>query len=497
MRVFIGGLGTETNTFSPIPTGLADFAVVRPADVARRGWGALEEVIYGGSLLVYRQMAEARGWEVTFGLHAFAQPGGLTSRVAYETLRDELLAALEAALPVDIAAFFMHGAMVADGYDDCESDLLARIRSLVGPGCKVGALFDLHCDLTPASLDAADAIVLFKEYPHTDVKDRAAELFAIVADAALGRLTPAMALFDCRMVGGTYRTPLEPMRSFVDAMTAAEGQDGVLSVSLAHGFGWADVPSNGLYALAITDGDPAKAARVAEDTGRRFYALRHSASPRMPGLREALDEALSTPHGGKPVVVADRADNAGGGAPGDSTFVLRELLARGVENAGLALIWDPVAVRLATAAGVGAELALRLGGKIGPASGDPLDLKVRVLGVVTDLVQHWPQSSGTMPIPCGDAVCLRCDGVTVVVSSLRTQVMGTEVFTAFGVDLTDLRLIVVKSTQHFYAAFEPIAERVIYMDGPGTLTEDMTQLPFARVDQTKFPWVEDPLGVSQ
>ncbi|MCX7601483.1 MAG: M81 family metallopeptidase [Meiothermus sp.] len=493
MRVFIGGLGTETNTFSPIPTGLADFRVVRPADLAERGWAALEGVLYGQSLRVYAEQARQRGFEVVFGLYAFAEPAGLTARAAYEALRDELLAALEAAGPVEMVLLTLHGAMVAEGYDDCETDLLKRVRSRVGPECKVGALLDPHCDLTPALVEAADALVLFKEYPHTDVNDRAAELFHLVADAALGRTRPALALFDCRMVGGTYRTPHEPMRSFVDWMRALEGREGVLSVSLAHGFGWADVPSNGIYALAICDKDPAQAARVAEAVGRRFYRLRRHSSPRMPGLSEALEQALSAPYRGQPVVLADSADNPGAGAPGDATFVLRELLARGVENAGLAPLWDPVAVHLAMAAGPGAELNLRLGGKLGPASGDPLDLRVRVLGVQPGLVQHWPQREGTMPVDCGDAVCLECGGVRVVVISRRTQALGRELFTAFGLEPATFRLLVLKSTQHFYAAYGPLAAQVIYMDGPGAVPEDITQLPYTRVDKTKYPWVEDPL----
>jgi microcystin degradation protein MlrC len=335
---------------------------------------------------------------------------------------------------------------------------------------------------------------LFKEYPHTDVKDRTRELFTIIADAALGKIKPTMSLFDCRMVGGTYRTPLEPVQSFVDEMTALEGKNGVLSVSLAHGFAWADVPSNGVYTLAITDNDAAKAKQIAEELGRKFYALRYSSSPTMPGLHEALDQTLSLAYNGKPVVVADRADNAGGGAPSDSTFVLRELLNRKVNNVAVALIWDPIAVQLAMAAGVGAELQLRLGGKIGPTSGDPLDLKVKVEGIVPNLIQQWPQNNGSMPNACGDTVCLRCEGIIIIVNSIRTQVLGTELFTAFGIDPKQLHLIVVKSTQHFYAAYAPIAAEVIYMDGPGTLNEDMTQLDFKRVDKSKFPWVDDPLG---
>ena len=153
------------------------------------------------------------------------------------------------------------------------------------------------------------------------------------------------------------------------------------------------------------------------------------------------------------------SDNAGGGAPGDSTFVLRELLARGVTNVGLAPIWDPIAVRLAVLRRRRLAADAALGGKMGPASGDPLDLTVRVKGLVRDLVQRWPQAVGHADVPCGDGALLDCDGIDVVVISVRHQAFGTELFTAFGVDPGDYRLIVVKSINHFNAAYGPLASR--------------------------------------
>jgi microcystin degradation protein MlrC len=175
MRLFTGGLGTETNTFSPILTAPGDFTVIREAGVA-------PEVIYGSTVEVWEGLAAERGWETQFGLYAWAQPGGITTRAAYETLRDELLERLAAALPVDVVLLFLHGAMVADGYDDCESDLVGRVRALAGPAV-IAVELDLHCDILPQMVEDADLIVTFKEYPHTDVDDRARELFALAAAA--------------------------------------------------------------------------------------------------------------------------------------------------------------------------------------------------------------------------------------------------------------------------------------------------------------------------
>jgi microcystin degradation protein MlrC len=209
-------------------------------------------------------------------------------------------------------------------------------------------------------------------------------------------------------------------------------------------------------------------------------------------MKQALQRALSAPSTTGPVVVADMTDNAGGGAASDSTFALRELLERNADDVAVAMIWDPVAVDQAVAAGVGATLTLRLGGKLGPASGDPLDLTVTVEGLVTDLVQRWPQTHGHRDVASGDSAWLRAGGVDVIVNSTRTQVVGLEVFTAFGIDPATKHVLVVKSANHFRAAYEPIASDVIYMGAPGALSFDFESIPYRKLDKNKFPWLDDP-----
>jgi microcystin degradation protein MlrC len=486
MRIFVAGVATETNTFSPMPTGLADFDVVRAADYTP---AVAKEL---GEIEVLRQSALADGHEFVFSLAAFAQPAGLTVRSAYETLRDEALANLRAALPVDIVFLPLHGAMVAEGYDDCEGDLIQRVREIVGPEVVIGVELDLHCHLTHLMVEQADLIVIYKEYPHIDGGLRAKELYHLAVATRRGEIKPTMALFDCRMIG-FYFTPYEPMRGFVDAMSAAEGKEGVLSLSLAHCFPWGDVPECGARMLAITDNNPAQAQTLAETWGRRFFALRHEVTARPLPLAAALDRALANPKG--PVVMADQADNAGGGAPSDSTFILRALLERGVTNAGVAMFWDPIVVQLARAVGPGATLTVRLGGKLGPMSGDPLDLTVTVKGVIPNMIQHWPQQGGApLPRSCGDSVALTCNGIDIIVNNKRGQVFSPEVFTNFGIDVGQKQLLVVKSTQHFYAGFAPIASEIIYTAAPGAIAPIMEQIPFTRVDLHKYPWIDDPFA---
>lgn len=503
MRAYLGGIVTETNTFSPIPTGSRDWEVVRD----------LASAAPGGALRAFGEEATARGHTLVVGLNATAMPAGVTTWPAYRQLRDELLAEVAAALPLDAVFLPLHGAMVAigpdgDWLDDVEGDLIRKVREVVGEEVIIGVHIDLHCHLTDTMLEHSDVVVIYKEYPHTDMADRAHDLYRLVADTVAGKIQPVMAMADARMMG-IFPTDPNPMRGYVDAMLAAEGSGGILSLSLGHGFPWGDVPESGARALAVIDAkvhgeDAAQvAASTALEWARRFHALREEVMVRPLPLDEALDHGLAVIASGRsPVVIADQADNAGAGAASDSTFALRRLLERRVPKAAVAMIWDPIAHQLARSAGEGARLTLRLGGKMGPASGDPLDLDVTVAGLIDGLVQRWPQTEGAVDSPAGNVAHLKVHGfageehgpdVDVIVTTRRGQVLGLEPFTAFGITPSTHDLLVVKSIQHFHAAFAPIAAEVTYMAAPGAVAPLMHLIPLERADLNKYPWVEEAL----
>ena len=478
MRVFTAALATETNTFAPVPTGLASFK-----DREYFPAGQHPDHITGsaGPLWALREVSAAKGWTVIEGMVASAQPGGTTTRHAYETLRDELLADLRAALPVDMALIGLHGAMVADGYDDCEGDLLARVRALVGPDAVVGAEIDPHNHLSAALVQHADVLVSFKEYPHTDVLERGRELVALCEATAQRRIRPVAAVVDCRMVV-PFHTTRQPARGLVDHIQAMEGHDGVLSISLTHGFSLGDVPDMGTKVLVYCDGNAAKAQTLARTLADEIIGLRDQLAVRYLSIDEALDAALA--FDGAPVVLADRADNPGSGAPGDSTFILRRMLERGITGAAIGPMWDPVAVRTAFEAGEGARLTLRVGGKIGPASGDPLDLPCTVKALRTE---HQMAGLSGAPIAVGDAAWVEAAGVDILLISLRRQATGTDVFTDLGCELSQRKIVVVKSAQHFHASFAKVAKQVLYVGAPGAATPFLHTLDYRKIQRPIWP----------
>lgn len=478
MRVFSGSLATETNTFGPMPTGLASF---RDRGYYAAGQHPDNLTFFSGPLWAARLRGKELGWDLAEGMVAGAQPSGTTTRHAYETLREELLADLRAALPVDMVVLGLHGAMVADGYDDCEGDLLRRVREIVGPGVVVGAELDPHNHLTPEMVDNADLLISFKEYPHTDVLERGIELVDLCAAMVEKKIRPVAAVVDCEMIV-TVHTSRNPARAFVDRIQSLEGKDGVLSISISHGFSWGDVPEMGTKVLVYTDGDQAKADALARQLADELIGMRDALAVRYPGIDAALDEALA--FDGGPVVLADGADNPGGGAAGDSTFILRRMVERGIGNAAIGPMWDPIAVRIAFEAGEGARLALRIGGKISPLSGDPLDLTCTVKALHADMVMTGLADT---PVALGDCALVEAAGIEIVLITLRNQAMGTDVFTQLGCDLAAKKIIVVKSSQHFYASFSKVARHVIYVGAPGAVTLDLSTLPYRKARRPKWP----------
>lgn len=488
MKIFTGGIATETHTFAPARTGLAAYL----ANGVHRGSQAPANE-YSPMFDTLRGLAAEQGHELVVGLGAYALPGGLTTRAAWTTLREEFLAGLRDALPVDAVILPLHGAMVAEGCDSCESELVSSVRALVGPEVPIGVQLDLHCHFTEVLRTQATVVVAYKEYPHTDIVSSLVELWQLLLAAVRGEIAPQIAVHECRMLG-LWRTTTDPMAGFVRQMREHEREPGVLSVSFGHGFEYSDVPEGGSKIWVVTDRhqDPEgrRGRALARELALRLWSLRETASMTLLTVDAALDAvAAADAAAGKPIVLADTADNPGGGAMGDSTFILQRVLQRGVDRVALGGFWDLGAVHIAAEAGVGARLRLRVGGKCGPGSGDPMDIEVTVRAVRPD--HHQTGLGGTSR--CGLSVWVSTDaGQHLVLCSVREQTYSPDLFTGLGLSLADLRAVVVKSAQHFQVAFAPIASRVLHVDSPGLLRGDFENIPFRRRSLNFWPRVGDP-----
>ncbi len=359
------------------------------------------------------------------------------------------------------------------------------VRDIVGPDVPIGVALDPHAHLTEAMLENATVLCFMQEYPHIDGMARLEDAWRVCLAVKRGEAAPVHAVHDCKMVS-FWPTQSQPMRGFVDRLLERRNAGGILSISFVHGFPWGDTPVTGAKMLVYADGDREKAAALAQSLGKEIWDLREETQIREMPLEAALDRMAAVNRG--PLVVADIADNAGGGAPSDSTFVVRAVLERGLTDVGIALMYDPQAVAFCHEVGEGAEIDLRIGGKLGPTSGQPLDVRATVRGIAVKATQVG--LSGLVGL--GDAAWIEVAGVHIILASERTQCFGPTAFTALGLDPTTLRSVVVKSTNHFRAGFDPIATDVIYVDTPGAIRSDFANIPYERFKARYWPKVENP-----
>lgn len=481
MKIFLSSLATETNTFSDFPTTLQSFEEL---GIVRGRIPATDLSVCGPVAEQWRLLARESGDTVIEGMYAIAQPAGRVQAVAYVKLRDELLESLRAAGPVDMVLMYLHGAMVADGVDDCEGDLLQRMRTIVGPSCIIGAVLDPHCHMSEAMVRHANALILMREYPHTDYEARAVELYSLCRQAALGCTHPVSVVVDCRMVG-FYPTTSQPMRGLVDALFEVEEDPRILSASIVHGFPWADVADAGTKVLVIADGDAGHARNVAQRVASRLYQARRALMPRLERIEDILQEPLPEP---LPIIIADAGDNPGGGAPCDHTGLLAALIARPHLRSVVGMFWDPAAVARCQAAGLGTRLMLRVGGKAGPSSGTPLDLDVEVLG----LTDRHTQTIGAIVDPLGPAAWVRCGTTDIVLVSRRQQTLSPTAFTNLGVPLQEAKIIGVKSSHHYYAEFSKLSPQCRIVETGAALSMDFAHLSYRHRDRHYFPAVDNP-----
>ncbi len=483
MRFFVAMVSHETNTFSPLPTDRGQFEA--------RG------LHYGGEIIErYRDTgtclggmidgAAARDVTLVPSLAAAASPAGRVAKDFYAEARERLLADLRAAGPLDGVLLDLHGAMVVDGLDDGEGDLLQAVRAAVGR-VPIAVTLDFHANVTRAMVESATLLHGYKTYPHVDMDARGREAALRLADVAGGRLRPTVAYRQPPMLPplAGQLTARGPMRRLGDLADAMEARPGVISVSVFAGFPLADIHDAGLSVYVATDGDQPLADALADELAAAAWALRREFLHRALPIKDAVARALALD--GRPVVLADIADNTGGGAAGDTTGILRELLRVGARPATVACLWDPAAVRACVAAGVGATVQVSVGGRVDPSHGAPLAVSGRVRTLSDGRFVHKGPMCRGLEGRLGPTAVVDVSDVKIILISHRWQTLDPEMIRFVGIDPAGEKILVVKSSVHYRAAFEPIARAILEVDAPGLSSSRLERFAFTRVRRPIFP----------
>jgi len=484
VRIFLAMLSHETNTFSNVPTDRAQFE----ARDLRYG-GEIVETYRGTGTCLGGMIAAAERLGVTLlpSVAASASPAGRVTRDIYEHVKQRMLADLESAGRLDGVLLDLHGAMVPEGIDDGEGDIIAAVRQAVGPDVPIAVTLDFHGNLGRDMIEKADLLHGYKTYPHVDMAERGAEATERLVQVIGRRIKPTAAWRKPPLMPplGRQGTARGPMRRLYDLADEMEKDPKVISVSIFAGFPYADIPDAGLGIYVVTDGDRELAERLAGQLERVAWEHRHEFIHSALPVKEAVARALAAE--GRPIVLADMADNTGGGAAGDGTEILRELLAAGARSATVACIWDAAAVAACAKAGVGARVTLDVGGKVDDRHGAP----VRVTGTVRTLsdgrfIHRGPMMHG-LPGRLGRTAVLDVDDIKVILISYRWQTLDPEMMRFVGIDPLLEKILVVKSTIHYRAAFEPIAKEIIEVDAPGLSSSNLSRFQYRRIRRPIFP----------
>ena len=495
MRIVTGGIAQETNTFQWQPTTLDDFG--------RPGFGTLvrgEQIlalagtgtVYGGVVAEARR----RGIELVPTTYGSVMPGGRVTRAAFDALSDEILNGVRAALPVDGVLLVLHGAMALEDADDAEGLLIAAVRAVVGPDVPIVAPLDLHTNLSDEMVAGLDALVGYKQYPHTDMPETGEAALALLVGIVAGDHCPAMAHARIPLIApnqSMVTTWQSPLKHAIDRAREMEREPGVLAATVFGGFPFADVPFAGISTVIVTDGDPALARRCADELARICWDRRSDFTIRPTPVEEAVREAMAGAEGSV-YVLADIADSGASGTAGDGTVLLRGLIDAQARSAAVAQIMDAEAVAACVEAGVGAEVTLTVGGKHDGMHGPPLEISgvVRLIHEGSFLIAG-PMGSGTVASR-GRTVVLEVGGpgaIELQVTELRGHPHDLNFFRAFGIEPTERRILTLKSAAHFRAAFEPIATKVIEVETPGISSADLSSFRYERLRRPIYPLDDD------
>ena len=482
-RIAVGGFLHETNTFAPTKAQYDDF-------VHARGW---PEMSTGDKLLKnmrdinvgmagFVAVAEAEGWEMVPTIWCAASPSAHVTEDAFERIAAAIVDGIKAAGDIDGVYLDLHGAMVAEHVDDGEGEIARRVRAAIGPDLPFVMSLDLHGNVTPAMVEHTDALVAYRTYPHIDMADtgRAAARHLRLLLSTGHKYAKAFRQLPFLIPISWQCTTDQPCKGIYEQLAALEN-DAVPTLSFAMGFPAADFPDCGpaVFAYGRTQADADKAADA-------LTAL-------IAGHENDFDGRIFTPDEGvlhamqlsasaaKPIVIADTQDNPGAGGDSDTTGMLRALVRNNATRAAIGMVVDPQSADAAHAAGVGASITIALGGK----SGIPGDAPYENTFVVEKLsdgqfIAPGPYFGGTR-MNLGNSACLRIGDIRIVVGSRKVQMADQEMYRFVGIEPTAQAILVNKSSVHFRADFEPIAEQIIICAAPGAMPADTSQLPWTRL----------------
>ncbi|NHM31312.1 M81 family metallopeptidase [Neobacillus terrae] len=482
MKIIIGGIAHETNTFSNVKTDEESFRLW--------GWELGEEIVaqnrkvrnfIGGMI----DRAEELKIDIIPTFSTFAYPAGIITAATYASLINELISQINKAEGYDAIVLSLHGAGVSECSEDLEGSILKEVRSVVGYDIPIIITLDLHANMTKTMVEEATLILGNHLYPHTDSYEIGREAVEYAQKIVEDGLQPTMHLTTLPMIIPTSTTNLSPANDVNHLCYNWESDDHVIDCTFYHAFPYTNISELGVAVLATTINDPNLAKQAADEVAAYVWEQRDNFLIKHPSPKEGI--ALAIQHEGLPVVINETSDNPGGGTPGDGTYLLKALLDEQAEKSCFGFIYDPEVVDLAFKAGVGSWIVVELGGKTDELHGDSIPLTAYIKSLTDGkFVQSSPMGRGAH-VNLGRSVRLQCNNVDIIVCSVKAQTLDEQIFLLHGIDVATYKIVGLKSSQHFRAGFEPISSKIITVDSPGLTTLDFTSFDYTNLNTEVYP----------
>ncbi len=465
-RVLTLGIRHESNTFSTLLTKESDFKVLRGADVIKDQ--------------LWADVFKKANIEIIPTLHAYAWPGGVVERKAFESFRNEILDSIKNAGQLDGIYMDMHGALHAEGFEDAQATLIKEIRDIVGKKILISGSFDLHGNLSPDFVKNIDLITAYRTAPHRDGAETRARAAQMLAEALEFGYRPHIesVVIPILVPGEKSITEVEPLHSIYTQIPDIIKNEGLIDVSIFAGYCWADLKRSAMRVFVVAKNKQYStvAKNAAGSLAQQIWSNREKLELDVPS--GSIDEMIikSEDYPGKTVFISDSGDNTTAGAPGDNTQVLDALLKHKAENALMAGIVDSEALHACIDAGVGKSIRINLGGRVDTVFGKPLKINAKVVFVSPDSVMITDRG----------AAVIETDGVKTVILKSRRSFIEIKDFKEVGLNPVDFRIVVVK-LGYLYPELRDIAPVHLIALTTGFCNLDMRSLPFKNVNRPSYP----------
>lgn len=492
-RIGIAFFYHESHSFSPMKTEIEQFrheGYFIGDEIYDAYTGTKTEV--GGFLDVLKQEEDV---DIVPLLCAAAVPSGIVSAEAYSIIEEQMLESIREAGRLDGLLLALHGAMVTEHLFDPEEHLLGKIRGVIGPDVPIATTLDMHANLSGKMLEYTPLHFGFKTYPHVDMYEQGIRAATALLKQLKEGLTFCASFEKLPMIlpSINMRTAEGPMHKMIEWAKQAEGNTGIYNVSVFGGFPYSDIPMAGASVLVIAL-DPEKGKKTAQKLASLFWSVRGEFIIDLPGVKEALDLALSI-RDDKPIVLADISDNPLSCGSGDTTELLREMINLNLSETLFGGLYDPESLEACRKVGAGNRVSLSLGGKISPEFGEPVRTEATVIALSDGVFYNSGPFNQHLRVNLKGAAHIRVGRMDILLIGRPMSANDPEMFRHIGLEPSTMRILGLKAKNHFRAAFDPIVGRVIYVDAPGVASNSLSTFTYHHIPKPLWPLDDIKYGV--